>query len=67
MVAHHGDAAFGLGRGMGGGELAYFPNVVGQRFLTIDVFVDLERGHRDHGMGVVGRGDHHHLDVVLLG
>jgi len=65
LVAHHGDATFGGGGG--GCQLASLVNVMGQWLLAIDVFAGLERGHGDGGMGVVGRGDEHRLDVVLLG
>jgi hypothetical protein len=40
-------------------QLAHFVDGMGQGFLAIDVFAAFDGGHGRHGVGVVGRGDHH--------
>ena len=37
-----------------------------QRLLHVDVLAELHRGHRDHGVRVIGRRDEHRVDVLLL-
>ena len=37
----------------------------GERLLAIDVFAQLERGHGDDGMRMVGRGHHHRVDLFF--
>ena len=39
---------------------------VGHRLLDIDVLPGAEGRHRDRGVHVVGRGDHHRVDVLPL-
>ena len=41
-------------------------DVVRQRLLAIDVLAGPHGRHGDHRMRVVGRGDHHAVDVLLL-
>ena len=41
-------------------------NRVGHRFFDINVLPRPQRGQRDGGMHVVGRGDHHGIDVLPL-
>ena len=48
------------------GELAGFIDRVRQRFLAVDVLAGLDGRHGDHGMRMIGRGDHHAVDVLLL-
>ena len=52
LVAHlRGD--FVLARRLG--ELARFPNRMGQRLLAIDMFAQLDRRHRGEGVQMIGR------------
>ena len=37
-----------------------------QRLLDVDVLAELHRRHRDDGVVVIGRGDDHRVDVLLL-
>ena len=63
LVAHL-SGEFALARGLGQG--AGLVDIVSERFLEVNVFAGLEGGQGDDGMGVVGRGDHDRLDVLLF-
>ena len=39
---------------------------MGHRLLHVDVLAALDGRHGDHGMGMVGRGHDHRVDVLLL-
>ena len=63
LVAHLGDDLGALGR------LAQHAGLVdrpGQRLLHVDVLAQLHGRLGDHGVGVVGRGDDHAVDILLL-
>ena len=44
------------------GEHAGFVDVMRERFLAKDMLAGLHRGHADHCVGVIGRGDEHGVD-----
>jgi hypothetical protein len=62
LIAHLGGHA-GLAGGLG--DLARLEHGIGEGFFAIDVFAAVERGQGDDGVGVVGRGDHHGIDIFL--
>lgn len=63
LIAHlSGD--FVLARGLG--NLARLPDGMGERFLAINVFAELDGGHGNERMEMIGRGDHYGVDVLLF-
>jgi len=63
LVAHLcGD--FGVARGFG--DHTSFVDVVCEGFFAVDVFAELDRGHGDDGVLVVGCGDDDGVDVFLF-
>ena len=63
LIAHlRGDA----GRVRGLGQLAAFVQRVRERLLAIDVLAGANRGHRGHGVNVIGRADRDGVDVLRL-
>ena len=63
LIAHLGHDLV-LARGLGQG--ACFADRARQRLLDVDVLAELHRRHRDDRVGVIGRGDEHRVDVLLL-
>jgi hypothetical protein len=43
-----------------------FVNGMSQGLLAVDVLAELQGHHRDDRVEVIGRGDHHRVDVLLL-
>ena len=48
-------------------EPAAFLHRPGQRLLHVHVLAEIHRGQRDQRVRVIGRRDHHGVDVLLLG
>jgi hypothetical protein len=48
------------------GELAHFVNIVRQRFLDVNVFAQLHRGHGNRRVHVIGRGNIQRIEFLLL-
>ena len=63
LVAHLGHHLVFFGRF---GEHAGLIDIVRKGLLDIDVLAELHGGKRGHGMGVVGRGDGHGIDILRL-
>ena len=63
VVAHLGDQARLLGHA---GHDAGFLDAVGHRLLDVHVLARPQRRHADRGVQVVGRGDHHRVNVLPL-
>ena len=63
VVAHLRDQAGLLGHA---GHHAGLLDAVGHRLLDVDVLAGPQRGQRDRRVHVVGRGDHHRVDVLAL-
>ena len=47
-------------------QLARFVHRPAQRLLHVDVLAEIERGHRDRRVHVIGRRDDDRVDVLLL-
>ena len=63
LRAHLDHAAVLSGRGH---HLPAFPHVVGERLLDVDVLARLAGPDRGQGMPMVGRGDDHGVDVLVV-
>ena len=64
LVAHLSDE-LGLVFGRGG-EFAALINGPAERFLNVDVLVEIHGGKSDGGMHVIGSSDDNAVDVLLL-